>query len=162
MLIFSHRNTFSIIARSFKGMMSIVLFVEMGITGVDGAALMKGWWIGFVDTTADDLFPIIGIIGAIVMPHNLYLHTATLQSRPLERKEDTVLLATKNASWEPFVPVLFTFFISMAVMSVAAGKSAFVFFYHVHMCVQCEVSVIWLLYLSLHCIHLLALATHMY
>jgi len=102
--------------------MSIVLFVEMGITGVDGAALMKGWWIGFVDTTADDLFPIIGIIGAIVMPHNLYLHTATLQSRPLERKEDTVLLATKNASWEPFVPVLFTFFISMAVMSVAAEE----------------------------------------
>ena len=43
-----------------------------------------------------------------------------------------------------------------------AGKSAFVLFYHVHMCVQCEVLVIWLLYLSLHCIHLFALATHMY
>ena len=43
-----------------------------------------------------------------------------------------------------------------------SGKSAFVFFYHVHMCVQCEVLVIWLLHLSLHCIHLLALATHMY
>ena len=43
-----------------------------------------------------------------------------------------------------------------------SGKSAFVLFYHVHMCVQCEVLVIWLLHLSLHCIHLLALATHMY
>jgi len=42
------------------------------------------------------------------------------------------------------------------------GKSAFVLFYHVHMCVQCEVLVIWLLHLSLHCIHLFALATHMY
>jgi len=42
------------------------------------------------------------------------------------------------------------------------GKSAFVLFYHVHMCVQCEILVIWLLHLSLHCIHLLALATHMY
>jgi len=42
-----------------------------------------------------------------------------------------------------------------------AGKSAaFVLFYHVHMCVQCEVLVIWLLHLSFHCIHLLALATH--
>ena len=45
---------------------------------------------------------------------------------------------------------------------VTPGKSASVLFYHVHMCVQCEVSVIWLLHLSLHCIHLLALATHMY
>ena len=42
------------------------------------------------------------------------------------------------------------------------GKSAFVLFYHVHMCVQCEVLVVWLLHLSLHCIHLLAIATHMY
>jgi len=42
------------------------------------------------------------------------------------------------------------------------GKSAFVLFYHVHMCVQCEILVIWLLHLSLHCIHLFALATHMY
>lgn len=104
----------------FIGLMSITLFAEMGITGVDGGALMKGWWIGFVDTTSDDLFAIIGIIGAIVMPHNLYLHTASLQSRPIERKEETVLLATRNASWEPLVPVLFTFFISMAVVSVAA------------------------------------------
>ena len=46
--------------------------------------------------------------------------------------------------------------------SRAAGKSAFVMFYHVHMCVQCEVLVIWLLHLFLHCIHLLGLATHMY
>ena len=42
---------------------------------------------------------------------------------------------------------------------IFTGKSAFVLFYHVHMCVQCEILVIWLLHLSLHCIHLLALAT---
>jgi len=45
---------------------------------------------------------------------------------------------------------------------IFTGKSAFVLFYHVHMCVQCEILVIWLLHLSLHCIHLFALATHMY
>ena len=45
---------------------------------------------------------------------------------------------------------------------ISTGKSAFVLFYHVHMCVQCVVLVIWLLHLSLHFIHLLALATHMY
>ena len=31
-----------------------------------------------------------------------------------------------------------------------------------YICVQCEVLVIWLLHLSIHCIHLLALATLMY
>ena len=48
------------------------------------------------------------------------------------------------------------------VQGHSTGKSALVLFYHVHMCVQCEVLVIWLLHLSLHCIHLLALATYMY
>ena len=37
----------------------------------------------------------------------------------------------------------------IALTASLAGKSAFVLFYHVHMCVQCEVMVIWLLHLSL-------------
>ena len=46
--------------------------------------------------------------------------------------------------------------------NATSGKFAFVLFYHVHMCVQSEVLMIWLLHLSLHCIHLLSLATRMY
>ena len=36
------------------------------------------------------------------------------------------------------------------VAPVTPGKTAFVLFYHVHMCVRCEVLVIWLLHLSIH------------
>jgi len=107
----------------FVAVMGVTLFVEMGITDVDGKALMKGWVYGFVDTTSGDIFAIIGILGAVVMPHNLYLHTASLQSRPLARNEETVLKAVKYASWEPLLPIIFTFFISMAVVAVAAGDA---------------------------------------
>jgi len=57
--------------------------------------------------------------------------------------------------------MLCVYWMPSAAGSGIPGKSAFVLFYHVHMFVQCEVLVIWILHLFLHCIHLLALA-HIY
>ena len=65
-------------------------------------------------------FSITGIIGAVVMPHNLYLHTASCQSRRVRRDDATVRLAVKYSSWEPVVPVLVSFFINAAIVAVAA------------------------------------------
>mmetsp|Transcript_11328 Transcript_11328/g.24152 ORF Transcript_11328/g.24152 Transcript_11328/m.24152 type:complete len:314 (+) Transcript_11328:89-1030(+) len=100
----------------FVTIMSIVLFAEMGAIGVNGEELMKGWVYGFVDAKRSDLFTIVGIIGAVVMPHNLYLHSASLQSRPVERDADTVRRAVKYSSWEPTLPVIISFFINMAIV----------------------------------------------
>ena len=57
--------------------------------------------------------------------------------------------------------MLCVYWMPSAAGSGIPGKSAFVLFYHVHMFVQCEVLVISILHLFLHCIHLLALA-HIY
>jgi len=40
------------------------------------------------------LYIAIGIIGATVMPHNLYLHSALVQSRRMGRDEDSIRRAT--------------------------------------------------------------------
>ena len=37
----------------------------------------------------------IGIIGATVMPHNLYLHSALVQSRKLQKDENTIRTAIR-------------------------------------------------------------------
>jgi len=104
----------------FVGIMSIVLFLEMAMIGVDRNELLTGWTVGFLDTTSADLFSVTGIVGCVVMPHNLYLHTATCQSRPVQRDAATVDLAVRFSSWEPVLPVLVSFFVNAAVVAVAA------------------------------------------
>jgi len=104
----------------FVGIMSIVLLIEMTVIGVDRKELIKGWMYGFVDTTSADLFTVTGIVGCVVMPHNLYLHTSTCQSRPVQRDEATVKKAVRFSSWEPVLPVIVSFFINAAMVSIAA------------------------------------------
>jgi NRAMP (natural resistance-associated macrophage protein)-like metal ion transporter len=104
----------------FVGVMSVALFTEMNIVGADTGELFKGWAYGFVDVTSQDLFSIAGILGAVVMPHNLYLHTAAVQSRRVQRQEDIVKQAVMYCSWEPVLPIIISFFVNMAVVTIAA------------------------------------------
>lgn len=103
------------------GLMSIALFVEMGLIGVAKKELIVGWVYGFVDIEPNQLFTIVGIIGAVCMPHNLYLHSGTCQERAIDRsKPSTLDTVVKYCSWEPVVPIVVSFFVNMSVMSIAA------------------------------------------
>jgi natural resistance-associated macrophage protein len=104
----------------FVGIMSIALFVEMGFVGVDVPALSRGWVYGFVDATSEDLFAIVGILGAVVMPHNLYLHTGTVQTRKVKQTTDVIDKAILYSSLEPVLPIVVSFFVNTAVVSIAA------------------------------------------
>jgi len=106
----------------FVGIMSIALFVEMSFVTPDTGAIVKGWVYGFVDMTSDDLFAIAGIIGAVVMPHNLYLHTASVQSRKVVREKECVEKAVWYCSIEPILPIIISFFVNMAVVAIAAER----------------------------------------
>lgn len=104
----------------FVGIMSIALFVEMSFVDADTTKLLEGWIYGFVDVTSDDLFAIAGILGAVVMPHNLYLHTASIQTRKVRRDPDVVQKAVWYCSIEPILPILVSFFVNVAVVAIAA------------------------------------------
>ena len=106
----------------FVGIMSIALFVEMSFVQPDTEAIIKGWVYGFVDVSADDLFTIAGILGAVVMPHNLYLHTASVQSRKVVRRTDVVEKAVWYCSVEPILPIVVSFFVNLAVVAIAAER----------------------------------------
>ena len=106
----------------FVGIMSIALFVEMSFVQPDTEAIIKGWVYGFIDVSADDLFTIAGIIGAVVMPHNLYLHTATVQSRKVVRRTEVVEKAVWYCSVEPILPIVMSFFVNLAVVAIAAEQ----------------------------------------
>lgn len=102
----------------FVGIMSIALFVEMDFVNPNAGELMQGWAYGFTEFGRSDIFAITGVVGAVVMPHNLYLHTATLQSRPVVREH--VKEAVKWSSLEPVLPILVSFFVNLAIVAIAA------------------------------------------
>ena len=106
----------------FVAIMSVALWVEMSFVGVDTAALMKGWTVGFIDTTRSDIFSLAGIMGSVVMPHNLYLHTAAVQSKAhhIKQSPDVIEKAVKYCSIEPIMPIIVSFFVNMAVVAIAA------------------------------------------
>ena len=106
----------------FVAIMSVALWVEMSYVGPDYAEMFKGWTVGFVETTKSDIFSLAGILGSVVMPHNLYLHTAAVQSkrRKIRESPDAIEKAVRYCSIEPIIPILVTFFVNMAVVSIAA------------------------------------------
>ena len=106
----------------FVAIMSVALWIEMSYVGPDYAEMLRGWTVGFVETTESDIFSLAGILGSVVMPHNLYLHTAAVQSkrRQVSESPDAIGKAVRYCSIEPIAPILVTFFVNMAVVSIAA------------------------------------------
>lgn len=62
----------------------------------------------------------IGIIGATVMPHNLYLHSALVQSRQLQKDEASVRRAVKFNTIDSVIALSVAFFINAAILVLAA------------------------------------------
>ena len=104
----------------FVAVMSAALFMQMNVVGPNTDELFKGWVYGFVDVTQDDLFSIAGILGSVVMPHNLYLHTAVIHSRRVKRQDNVVQKAVWYRSLEPVLPIMISFFVNMAIVTIAA------------------------------------------
>ena len=72
-------------------------------------------------TNPSMLYIAIGILGATVMPHNLYLHSSIVQTRDYPRNETGKKMAIKFAAIDSTVSLLFAFFINAAILIVAAA-----------------------------------------
>jgi len=70
----------------------------------------------------------IGIIGATVMPHNLYLHSALVQSRSFQRDAGSIRTAIRFNTIDSTLALTVAFFINAAILVLAAmvfyGKSS--------------------------------------
>jgi manganese transport protein len=62
----------------------------------------------------------IGIIGATVMPHNLYLHSALVQSRQLQADELSVRQAIRFNTLDSTIALSAAFFVNAAILLLAA------------------------------------------
>jgi len=85
---------------------------------------------GFVPTTAilkdsGMLYIAIGILGATVMPHNLYLHSSIVQTRNYLDSEPSKREAIRFATIDSSVALMFALFINAAILVMSAAT-----FYH--------------------------------
>jgi manganese transport protein len=69
----------------------------------------------------DMLYIAIGILGATVMPHNLYLHSSVVQTRNYEQTSAGKTEAIKFATIDSSVALMFALFINAAILIVAAA-----------------------------------------
>ncbi len=69
----------------------------------------------------DMLYIAIGILGATVMPHNLYLHSSVVQTRNYEQTSAGKAEAIKFATLDSTVALMFALFINAAILIVAAA-----------------------------------------
>jgi manganese transport protein len=67
------------------------------------------------------LYIAIGILGATVMPHNLYLHSAIVQTRKVLPDDASRREAIRFATLDSTVALLFAFFINAAILILAAA-----------------------------------------
>ncbi|HXC02578.1 MAG TPA: Nramp family divalent metal transporter [Opitutaceae bacterium] len=84
-----------------------------------------GGWLFAPDLPAffrnkDLVYLAIGMIGATVMPHNLYLHSALVQSRRLKKDPASIRQAVRYNTIDTTVALTIAFFVNAAILILAA------------------------------------------
>jgi manganese transport protein len=72
-------------------------------------------------TNPEMLYIGIGILGATVMPHNLYLHSSLVQTRAIDRTPAGVNTALRYNFLDSFLALNLAFLINAAILIMAAG-----------------------------------------
>src|SRR6266849_4055992 len=104
----------------------IVIAVCFAIQIVAAAPPVAGVLRGFapsaeIVTNPEMLYIAIGIIGATVMPHNLYLHSSIVQTRAYPRNDKGRRDAIKWATTDSTIALMLALFINAAILIVAAA-----------------------------------------
>ena len=104
------------------GLVSIIgmaFLAEMILAKPSLAEISTGFIPSLPDSTA--LYIAIGIIGATVMPHNLYLHSSLVQTRKFKRNPVEIRKAIKYNIFDSVIALNLAFFVNAAILILAAS-----------------------------------------
>jgi manganese transport protein len=105
------------------GTISLLFFVQVLLSHADHWGALKHFFLPSpaIFTNPDMLYIAIGILGATVMPHNLYLHSSIVQSRKYERtskgKREAILMSNIDSA----AALTLALFVNAAILIVAAA-----------------------------------------
>ncbi|MDN5284779.1 MAG: mntH [Mucilaginibacter sp.] len=92
--------------------------IEMFIVQPDVVEIAKGFAPG--NLTGEALYIAIGIIGATVMPHNLYLHSSLVQTRQITRTDAGIKSAIRFNLFDTVIALNLAFLVNAAILILAA------------------------------------------
>ena len=104
---------------SLVAIIGVSFFIQLVIAKPDMIEISKGLIPGFTNENA--LYIAIGIIGATVMPHNLYLHSSLVQTRKFERTPIEIRKAIKFNLIDSAVALNLALFVNAAILIIAAS-----------------------------------------
>ncbi|NOS54865.1 MAG: Nramp family divalent metal transporter [Cyclobacteriaceae bacterium] len=125
-------DTLLLLVLQSYGMRKIEAFIIALVAIIGISFLMEMIWAkpevgqlmkGFIPTLPSDeaLYIAIGIIGATVMPHNLYLHSSLVQTRRIDSSEKGIWSAIKYNFIDSAIALNAAFFVNSAILILAAS-----------------------------------------
>ena len=100
------------------GIVGLSFLIEIILAKPSAAEIATGFIPTFPNNEA--LYIAIGIIGATVMPHNLYLHSALVQTRKISRTREGIKQALKWNRIDSAIALNIAFLVNAAILVVAA------------------------------------------
>jgi natural resistance-associated macrophage protein len=114
--------------RYLEGVVALLILIMSGcffanwavvLPDTDGLELARGWVVPFMRSYA--LRQAVGTLGAVIMPHNLYLHSSLVLSRRVDRNRSSqVHEAIRYNAIESGLALLFSFAVNLAIVAVFA------------------------------------------
>ena len=104
------------------GVITLCFAVQIAMADPDWGAVIRGFApTTEIVTNPDMLYIALGILGATVMPHNLYLHSGVVQTRrfgdTVEERREAITLATIDST----IALMFALLINASILILAAA-----------------------------------------
>jgi manganese transport protein len=125
-LIMLYTNSYKIIEKwiiAFVSVIGLSFLYELSLVNIDWNSAVTGWVVPTFPKGS--IIIIMSVLGAVVMPHNLYLHSEIIQSRQWNLKDDTII--KRQLKFE-FFDTLFSMIIGWAINSAIILLAAATFF----------------------------------
>ncbi len=107
---------------TLMGTIAVCFAAELFFSRPDMSAVFSGFLPrAEIVTDPSKLYISIAILGATVMPHNLYLHSSIVQTRKYEQTPEGKREAIKFATIDSTFALMFALFINAAILVVAAA-----------------------------------------
>ncbi len=105
------------------GAISAIFLVEILLSHPIWSGLLASFFLPTKSlvTNSDMLYIAIGILGATVMPHNLYLHSSIVQTRQYKRTPEGKRDAIRFANIDSAVALMLALFVNAAILILAAA-----------------------------------------
>jgi len=108
---------------AFVSIIGFSFLFELSLVHIDWPMAVKGWVIPSVP--AGSMLVVTSILGAVVMPHNLFLHSEVIQSRQWHVMEESVIRKQLRYEW---TDTIFSMSLGWAINSAMILLAASTFF----------------------------------